>query len=131
MGLKLPNVTEVARQMWSMVIIRSVAPHGHPPGAMLWDDNNVAVKADRPFKYDRVLCVFVFQSPPPPPQAMARRSDVSTLVGLRLCGLRRWIPSLHCRSPRLNLPSTSPLGVAFGVADPKPSPCPCIVNSLR
>jgi hypothetical protein len=46
MGPKLPTVTEAARQMWSMVTIRSVAPDGHAPGAMIWDDSNVAIEAD-------------------------------------------------------------------------------------
>ncbi|KAK0750364.1 hypothetical protein B0T18DRAFT_408705 [Schizothecium vesticola] len=46
MGPKLPTVTEAARQMWSMVTIRSVALDGRPPGAVVWNDDKVAVEAD-------------------------------------------------------------------------------------
>lgn len=83
------------------------------------------------------VCVPESPSSPPPPRPMARRSDVSTLVGLRLCGLWRCNPSSHCRVPSpqpsldLNLPSTSSLGAASGFADPKPSPWPCFVTFVE
>lgn len=126
MGPKLPTVTEALGRCGRqpMVIIRSVAPDGHAPRAMFWDDdNNVAVEADVVPSNTTESCACLCSRIPLSPSTRWRDEAMSRHwwgCGCVDCG-----DGIHRRiagSPRLNLPSTSSLGAASGFADPKPSP---------
>lgn len=136
-GPKLPAVTEALRRCGQPpVTIRSVAPSGWSSswGHVLGRQQCRGRGGCRPFKYDRVLCVFVFQSPPLPLHPLGRWRDEAMSRHWWGCGCVDCGDGIHRRiagSPRLNLPSTSSLGAASGFADPKPSPWPCFVTFVE
>lgn len=137
-GPKRPTVREALGKMWSTYghhQVSSVAPDGPPPGAMLWDDNNVAVAADVvPSNTTGSGACFCSRVPLLPLHPLGRWRDEAMSRHWWGCGCVDCGDGIHRRiagSPRLNLPSTSSLGAASGFADPKPSPWPCFVTFVE